>query len=118
MPSTARHVWAAVMALLSLLRRFPILLGVCMIAKIMLMLLPDKWTLQYFPRLKLAANLNISHKTALQNLRVRYIRYLCPLKIGLQAPNINVIGLDRIQKKLLDFQRAGRPLVVNFGSCT
>lgn len=38
--------------------------------------------------------------------------------VGKQAPNINVISMDKVEKKLLDFQKSGRPLVINFGSCT
>lgn len=36
-----------------------------------------------------------------------------------RAPNTTVIRMsDRKEARLLDFARAGRPLVVNFGSCT
>lgn len=36
-----------------------------------------------------------------------------------QAPNMDVIKLDDLsRKKLLNFQSKGRPLVLNFGSCT
>ncbi|XP_068246650.1 type I iodothyronine deiodinase-like [Palaemon carinicauda] len=36
-----------------------------------------------------------------------------------KAPNTRVINLiDKTEYRLLDFARAGRPLIVNFGSCT
>lgn len=34
------------------------------------------------------------------------------------AINVPLVGLDGKNKMLLDFQRVGRPLVINFGSCT
>ena len=34
------------------------------------------------------------------------------------AINVPLVGLDGKNKMLLDFQKVGRPLVVNFGSCT
>lgn len=39
-------------------------------------------------------------------------------RVGKQAPNINVVSMDKVEKQMLDFQKPGRPLVVNFGSCT
>ena len=60
----------------------------------------------------------ITYKTFLTMLRVQYLHTSCPLKVGMEPPNINILTIDGIQKKLLDFQNHGRPLVVNFGSCT
>lgn len=64
------------------------------------------------------SNSNISFKSFLQVLRQNYLHFVCPLKVGLPAPNINILTLDGVKKKLLEFEKKGRPLVVNFGSCT
>ena len=37
---------------------------------------------------------------------------------GKKAPNPALIKLDQTRCYLLDFMKSGRPLVVNFGSCT
>ena len=82
-----------------------------------LMFLPFGWK----PKKSIAediSNLNLSFKSFLQVVRERYLHTVCPLKVGLQAPNINILTLDGVKKKLLDFENKGRPLVVNFGSCT
>ena len=60
----------------------------------------------------------VSYKTFLQLVWVRYLHLLCPLNVGLEAPNINILTLEKVGKKLLDFEKVGRPLVVNFGSCS
>ena len=64
------------------------------------------------------SKLNLSIKSYLTIIRERYLHIVCPLKVGLPAPNINILTLDGAKKKLLDFEKKGRPLVVNFGSCT
>ena len=81
---------------------------------------PNYSILKRFPLLKDAPNLNIPYKTVLQIFCEKYLHISCPLKVGLQAPNINIIlyVLGEARKKLLNMQQAGRPLVVNFGSCT
>ena len=61
-------------------------------------------------------SLNMSYKAFLTLLRLQYLRFICPLKVGLEARNIDILTLDKVKKKLLDFQKEGRPLVVNFGS--
>ena len=60
----------------------------------------------------------VSYKTFLQLIWVQYIHRSCPANIGLKAPNINILTLEKVKKKLLDFEKAGRPLIVNFGSCS
>ena len=67
---------------------------------------------------KQARLFNISHKTLPTGFVLWYTHILCALKVGSTAPNINLLALDGTRKKILDFQRAGRPLVVNFGSCS
>ena len=115
--STGSRVRAAVLAFFKLILCFPMMILIELIAKT-LVLFPNNWILKRHPDLKEAVKLNLSHKAALDFLQSEYLHFLCPLKVGLQAPNIDVITLDGSNKKLLDFQRAGRPLVVNFGSCT
>lgn len=43
---------------------------------------------------------------------------ICNLRAGSDAPNIELLTLDGVPRKLFDFQRNGRPLVINFGSCS
>merc|ERR1712127_316805 len=44
---------------------------------------------------------------------------LKPAQLGQQAPNPTLVDLEsKAKKELLSFARAGRPLVLNFGSCT
>ena len=59
---------------------------------------------------------NVTHETFRTLLQFQYLHLVCPLKVGLEAPNIDILTLDKVKKKLLDFQKEGRPLVVNFGS--
>ena len=61
---------------------------------------------------------NVTHKTFLETVRMQYPHFYCPIKVGGKAPNINIITLEKVTKKLLDCAREGRPLVVNFGSCS
>lgn len=40
-------------------------------------------------------------------------------KLGLPAPNCKLVSTDgKTEKRLLDFARGDRPLVLNFGSCS
>lgn len=43
---------------------------------------------------------------------------VCTTKVGELAPNISIFTLDRKEHSLLNFQNSGRPLIVNFGSCS
>ena len=39
--------------------------------------------------------------------------------VGYGAPNVPVLAYkDRSQRHLLDYKKSGRPLVLNFGSCS
>ena len=82
--------------------------------------LPEQLIPQRVPRrfLKKGFGTGVSYKTFLQLIWVQYIHRSCPANIGLKAPNINILTLDKVKKKLLDFEKAGRPLIVNFGSCS
>jgi len=49
----------------------------------------------------------------------RYLECFKEASLHKPAPNTKVISLkSNIIKNILDFQRKGRPLVINFGSCT
>ena len=61
---------------------------------------------------------NFGFQTVRTCFRNVFLDTLCSLKIGHKAPNFDVVTFGNIEKKLLDFHKAGRPLVVNFGSCT
>ena len=82
--------------------------------------LPEKLIPNSMPKrwLKKDFGVGVSYKTFLQLVWVQYIHKSCPIKIGLKAPNIDILTLDNVKKKLLDFEKVGRPLVVNFGSCS
>ena len=73
--------------------------------------LPEKFRKQNF-------DFGVSYKSFLMVLRFKYLHFSCPTAVGRKAPNINILTLDNVKKKLLDFEKAGRPLVVNFGSCS
>ncbi|OWF46890.1 Type III iodothyronine deiodinase [Mizuhopecten yessoensis] len=54
-----------------------------------------------------------------QNCYARYLDCMKDVFLHEKAINCDVISLsDGTVAKLLDFQKPGRPLVVNFGSCT
>ena len=82
--------------------------------------LPSSFIPENFPKrfLKKEFSVSITYKSFLMLLKVRYKRFLCPLKVGDRAPNINILTLQKMKKKLSDFQNKGRPLVLNFGSCS
>lgn len=51
--------------------------------------------------------------------RSRILDLMKDAQKGQKAPNSEVVSLeDRKLCKLLDFQKKGRPLILNFGSCT
>ena len=119
MPSTnpGRRLVAAILAVPGTLIVYLMFVIGFLISK-MLWYFPENFLFKHSLFLKEARFLNLSHKTLPATYFVCYTRILCTLKVGLPAPNINLLRLDGTRKKLLDFQRAGRPLVVNFGSCT
>ena len=59
---------------------------------------------------------------SLQRLKYHVFKDLLALqheaKLGNKAPNCEVKTLEGASCNLLDFMKAGRPLVLNFGSCT
>ena len=86
----------------------------------LLQALPEQIIPQKVPRkfLKKGFGFGTSYNTFLFILHVKYRQLSCPITVGLKAPNINILTLEHVSKKLLDFGKAGRPLVVNFGSCS
>ena len=54
-----------------------------------------------------------------QSFHSRYLDIYKEAFVGSKAPNAKLLSLDGFSEKfLLDFQSKGRPLVLNFGSCT
>lgn len=54
-----------------------------------------------------------------QMLRARYKDIFKTARLHGKAPNAEVVELSNLTRaKLLDLQKCGRPLVINFGSCT
>ena len=63
--------------------------------------------------------LNLGLAALKVNIRDCLMDVMCSTnKVDMTAPNIVVKTLEKVDKVLLDFQKPGRPLVVNFGSCT
>ena len=86
---------------------------------------------------KVANDIHIATKTHLTNIQVwdwiwtlctykawerkchsATLDYLKKAKLHSDAPNPVLYKLDRSECRLLDYMRPGRPLVLNFGSCT
>lgn len=61
-------------------------------------------------------NLNLS--TVRTMVRDNHADMCCALRTGSPAPDIQLVTLDGLGRRLSDFQTAGRPLVINFGSCS
>lgn len=61
---------------------------------------------------------NITCTTLQIMYRDIYTNLSCYLKVGMPAPDLRLVSLDGISKTLFEFQKPGRPLVINFGSCT
>ena len=54
-----------------------------------------------------------------QSLHAKYLDMSKEAYLGKIAPNPKLLSLDgHSEKFLLDFENIGRPLVLNFGSCT
>jgi hypothetical protein len=62
----------------------------------------------------------LNHKTIQTLWRIHVTEiYRRSAIVGKVAPNLKLIDVETKQlMKLLDFQKPGRPLIVNFGSCT
>ena len=118
----ANELWKLRAVLLALLTTSKVFIRVCIFSVLIKILqaLPRTFVPKRIPKqfLDNKSPLNVTHKTFLQMLQVRYTRAMCNLKVGMRAPNINILTVDRIEKKLLDYEKEGRPLIVNFGSCT
>lgn len=54
-------------------------------------------------------------QTMLRDIRQDIV---CTTRVGELAPNISIFTMDKSEHSLLNFQNSGRPLVVNFGSCS
>ena len=63
-------------------------------------------------------NTLFTYKSYCMSYRARYLDWMKIVKTNGPAVNCDVIKLDGTKAKLLDYMKAGRPLVLNFGSCT
>ena len=115
-PSLQRKIVAAVLGFYIATSRMTLIIIAWTVVSL-LMYLPKRWR-PTGAIIDDISKLNPSFKTYIVIIRERYLHIVCPLKVGLPAPNINILTLDGVKKKLLDFENKGRPLVVNFGSCT
>ena len=61
---------------------------------------------------------NICLQTIQTVFRDNVQNLMCETKAGSTAPNICIQTLEGVEKMLLDLEHKGRPLVVNFGSCS
>ena len=59
-----------------------------------------------------------SYSSLIQCIKCTRLDVLKKVSLGSRAYNASVSTLDGKLCKILDFQREGRPLVLNFGSCT
>ena len=116
-------VWYAVLSLLLAIRVTITLLlmkvGVKVIQALPRKLIPTSVQQMYSVQemyLRKGLTLPVSYKTFLYFLLEQYLRVSNRLKPGVRAPNINIFTFEKVNKKLLDFQKKGRPLVINFGS--
>ena len=114
---SGRRLVAAILAVPGTLIFYLILVIASLISKL-LWHFPENALFKRSMFFKEARLFNLSHKTLPTCFVLWYTHILCVLKVGSTAPNINLLALDGTRKKILDFQRAGRPLVVNFGSCS
>ncbi|KAH3728797.1 hypothetical protein DPMN_054759 [Dreissena polymorpha] len=61
-------------------------------------------------------NLNLSALRTM--IRDNHADLCCSLRKGSLAPDLKLVTLEGLETRLSDFQTAGRPLVINFGSCS
>lgn len=63
-------------------------------------------------------SINLGYQAFRTIFRDNRMDVACVNKVNSAAPNITVFSLENKELKLLDFQQSGRPLIVNFGSCS
>ena len=82
--------------------------------------LPPSWIPKRIQihRLQKTASLNVNWKSYVVMFKMLHAKQNCKLKVGMDCPNPELLTLDKRTVKLLDVAKAGRLLVVNFGSCT
>ena len=118
-------VWYAVLSLLLAIRVTITLLlmkvGVKVIEALPRKLIPTSVQQMYSVQelyLRKGFTLPVSYKTFLYLLPEQYLCASNRLEPGVKAPNVNIFTFEKkMNKKLFDFQKEGRPLVINFGSC-
>lgn len=118
--SISYKVFAAVWAAIKTVPYFFRMLFISLCVQPVLARLPEKYIPKHIPKavMKKDVSLNLSLHSLEVMWRERYEKLLCPVKPGMKAPNVDVLTMKKDLVKLLDFQKPGRTLIVNFGSCT
>ena len=58
-------------------------------------------------------------RTLAQATIKKYVQAKPPIAVGDDAPNVSFVSLDgKKEYKLYDLLQSGRPMVLNFGSCS
>jgi hypothetical protein len=63
-------------------------------------------------------SVNLGYQAFRTIFRDNRLDVACMNKVNSDAPNITLFSLENKEMKLLDFQKSGRPLIINFGSCS
>jgi len=98
-------------------------LQMCMVEYVVLPIMrtiPRHYVPKKYPKHRLEKDytLSINYHTFLAAKRFFRLRYGTMIQTGDSAPNFDVVTLESASKKLFDFKRDGRMLVVSFGSNT
>ena len=123
MTSKAKVCWAITMASVVTPVRFVFMLFAEYIFIPIMKALPEELIPKVFPKfiLKDKTSYNLFSKAG-QYVKSTwneiYRQALCNATVGSKAPRAEVISMDQTSLNLLDFQKPGRMLVINFGSCT
>jgi len=108
-----------VLVFVTALRRFFVVCVFYYIVLPILRAIPRKYVPKKIPSTYLkAGTLNVNRHTFFQMIRKQRIAQGGSAKIGKEAPDFDVVTLEGVNKKLFDFKRDGRMLVVSFGSNT
>ena len=88
------------------------------VAPVVMSLPPKLLPSNFLTTMKKISTLNVSYHTLTQQIREVRILVYKSIKVGKEAPGIDVVTLDGDSKSLFDYKRDGRMLVISFGSNT
>jgi hypothetical protein len=63
-------------------------------------------------------SINLGYQAFRTIFRDNRMDLACKNKVNSDAPNITLFSLENKEMKLFDLQKSGRPLIINFGSCS